>query len=161
MFNNYIPSYTGYQAPTTMSGLSDFLSDEDRNRLGMSGDELSESFGYKAKYGEHFNPIDLSGIEEGLADLPELQQYLRGNVQNQYMSQQNNLLSQLGNTGFAGTGSLGQLFRDAGSEYQQNMLNADQKIQDMTLGFQNQLSTGVSDWRTTLNMLLQSGAKKL
>ena len=123
-----MPDYTQYNIPD-LGGLLDAFLQAQRDRIGMSGTQIAESFDFRdtEAMGKLFDPIDTSYIEEGLSKLPELQQFLHNNAAQGYIGNMNQLNSRIGRTGMAGMGT-GQFTDIINTDYSKRMLGADKEI---------------------------------
>ena len=156
-----MPNYEPYQI-SDYGGMMDFLSPEDQGRLGMSGRQLAESYGYDPdKYGDYFTAVDEEGIKKALSALPELQQNLQGNVRQGFNQGKEGLLDKIGKGGLAGSGSYSDKFDQLDTKFTSGMLSADKEIQSLIGEVRGQATEGIGGMQDTIGMLRQTGAKKI
>ena len=127
----------------------------------MSGSELAGSYGYDpGEYGDYFTPMNMDSINKGMSEIPQMQDFLRGNVRNDYTNRKNTLLDKVGQSGFASTGSFDNQFNQTNQQFSKDMFNADKQVQDIVQGYQDTITQGVGQWGTEARGLMQSGAEK-
>ena len=125
-----------------------------------SGKEIAGYFGFKGdKYGKYFDPVNLSGIQEGLSAIPDLQNFLFSGARNEYSQNKGGLLDKIGKTNLAGSGSFQGDWNKMDNQFTNKMYSADKQIQDLIQGYQNQLNTEIGGLYNSAQSLLGSGAK--
>lgn len=159
--NENTPNYSGYNIPSYQD-LFGNLTDRFQELAGYTDpSDISESFGFKnpEQYDAFFTPVDVSGIQEGLSAIPQLQQFKRAGVTGQYGSQKSQLQSEIGRTGLASTGSFKDKWGDVNRQYEEGMFAVDRQIQELVEGYQNQLMEQLSEIQQQGRTILAGGAK--
>jgi len=155
-----MPEYTPYQIPS-LQGLLDVYSQSQQARAGMrTGQDIASSFGFEDadQYAEFFNPMDLDYIQEGLGQLPLLQRFLQNNANQGYISNMGQLSSRVGRTGMAGMGT-DRFVDELNRKYSNEMLGADERIQNIVDRFRGLLGDEFSGMQSTAQSILAGGAE--
>ena len=149
---NYTPNYTAGAIPTGDSFFGDMP-----DVYGGSGLNIAKYFGFEdpGQYAKYFDDlaVDIEGITEGLAAIPDTQRFLFGQNQDWYNREKRGLLGQIGRTGVAGSGDQGRMMQDLGTQFSSKMYDADREIQYLVQRYQDQLTQqqgGLLDMATGL-----------
>jgi len=136
--NNYTPNYTAGAIPT---GNDNFFGDMP-DAFSGSGLDIANFFNFEnpEDYAQYFQPIDMQGIQEGLAAIPDTRDFLFGQNQDWYTGEMRGLLGAMGRTGVAGSGDQNRMMQDLGTQFSSKMYGADREIQDLVQGYQDQLT---------------------
>jgi len=154
-----MPNYTGMGIPSYDDLMGNL--NEGSGLLGQftSGADISSYFGLNPeKYGEFFNPINSSMIEQGLSQIPELQGYLYGQARNEYTQNRSQLSDEVGKTGLEGAGTMNKEYDKINQQFSSKMFSADKQVQDLVMQYQNQLNEEIGNLFGTAQNILAAGA---
>ena len=155
-----MPNYTPYAIPNITSLLEAF-SQIERDRAGMSAQGLAESFGFadSESLAPFFDEINMQPIEEGLSQIPQLQNFLHGNARGSYIDNMGLLGRKMGRTNlqFGSNDYAEQIDR----QFSNDMLSSDQQIQGLVDKFRGLLGDQFESQRQSAQTALAGGADLL
>lgn len=152
-------NYTSYQIPN-INSLLDAFSQTEQDRAGMTVEELIRSFGFKDEGGlaPFFNEMNMQPIEEGLGQIPQLQNFLHEGARGSWKTNMGLLRGQLGRKNFASIGAddyTSQIDR----QFSNDMLSADKQIQSLVDRFRGMLGDQFESQRQSAQQALAGGAE--
>jgi len=153
--------YESYQIPS-YGGLLEGYTPEQQELLGAgSGADIASALGYDPeKYGQYFQPIQTEQLQKGLAELPNLRDFLYGKQRAKYGMQKQSLMGEIGRTGLVSVAP-GLKTKGAGllEDFTSGLYGVDKQIQGMVSDYQSALTGGMTGIYGTMGSLLGAGVE--